>query len=85
VLLVHLSVAGRPRTENRNADGRTMIKLRALSRREALRIVFPLAIIMPTTIAWAGEVNSPANVKPIFSEKLRVMDARARQHSIRAR
>ena len=39
-----------------------MIKLRALSRREdALRIVIPLAIIMPTTIAWAGDVNNPAN------------------------
>src|SRR5262249_47643276 len=39
-----------------------MVKLRALSRREnALRIVFPLAIIMPTTIAWAGDVNNPAN------------------------
>ena len=39
-----------------------MIKLRALGRREdARRIVFPLAIIMPTTIAWAGDVNNPAN------------------------
>jgi hypothetical protein len=38
-----------------------MIKLRTLRREDVLRIVFPLAIIMPTTITWAGNVNNPAN------------------------
>jgi hypothetical protein len=41
----------------------TMIKLGTVSRlrEDALRIVFPLAIIMSTTITWAGDVNNPAN------------------------
>ena len=26
-----------------------------------MRILFPLAIIMSTTITWAGDVNNPAN------------------------
>ena len=40
-----------------------MIKLGTVSRlrEDALRIVFPLAIIMSTTITWAGDVNNPAN------------------------
>ena len=39
-----------------------MIKLRTLSRKEdALRIVVPLAIIMLTTITWAGERKYSAN------------------------
>ena len=28
---------------------------------DALRIVFPLAIIISTTITWAGDVKNPAN------------------------
>jgi hypothetical protein len=39
----------------------TMIRLIALGREDALRVVFPLAIIMPATITWAGDVNNPAN------------------------
>jgi hypothetical protein len=40
-----------------------MIKLRTVSRlrEDALCIVFPLAIIMSTTITWAGDLNNPAN------------------------
>ena len=40
-----------------------MIKLRTVSRlrKDALRLVFPLAITMSTTITWAGDVNNPAN------------------------
>ena len=40
-----------------------MIKVRAVSplRRDALRIVFPLATFLSTTITWAGDANNPAN------------------------
>ena len=40
-----------------------MIKLRTVcrSRKDALRFVFPLAIIMSTAITWAGDFNNPAN------------------------
>jgi len=39
------------------------IKIGAVSpsRRDALRIVFLLAIVLCTTITWAGDVNNPAN------------------------
>jgi hypothetical protein len=40
-----------------------MIKLRTVcrSREDALRFVFPLAIIMSPAISWAGDLNNPAN------------------------
>ena len=73
-----------------------MIKVRAVSplRRDALRIVFPLATFLSTTITWAGDEIIPQtmrslqcrlNVKPTSSAKSLAKDARARQHSIRAR
>ena len=40
-----------------------MIQLRTVAplKEDALRIVFPLAIIVSTTITWAGDVKNPAN------------------------
>ena len=43
---------GRDNDQTRNSES---------IKEDALRIVFPLAIIMSTTITWAGDVNNPAN------------------------
>jgi len=63
LLLVHLPEATRPPPRSGLLREGTMIKLGTVSRlrEDALRIVFPLAIIMSTTITWAGDVNNPAN------------------------